>query len=553
MYEKYSGLPDTTKSVSQSARSGQESHSAREPYHEGNNEKMEYYYTPNRGGGSSGGRRKNSKKAKYRKRRLILMMMTVLFIILLVTAVVVLARSCSSTEIVTTSDGRFRNEVYINGTNVSGDTLDEISDQLEANESYALNNIAITLQGEDFSATITGADMNATSNLSEVIEQALSGGSNQVYYTTISIDEEALASRVEEINETMATPATDATFEIEDIDSGKPTFRYIDGVAGYGLDVDSTTELVKETIASGQFQATIEPALTYIEPSNTIEDVQAHTSLIGKFTTTYSFKGTADDTEEARETLIPNRAYNVEKAAALINGQVVDAGDTWSFNDTVGDRTEENGWKLANGIFGGDTLTQQYGGGVCQVSTTLYNALLEGYPYFDFTRRKHSFPSTYVDKGLDATVDTGHIDFKFTNNSGYPVYIFAYISKNSTYTSRKRDITVLIYGEALPDGVEYKTRTELIEEIPPDEDIIVESSSLYIGEQEIIATARSGYVVDVYVDRYLDGVLQETYFLHEDTYEGNAQKIRVGTKATPTPVIETTPTPTSTAEADDQP
>ncbi len=549
MYEKYSGLPDTKKSASQGAHNGQEPRSAHDSHYEGNNEDMEYYYTPDRGGGSSGGHRKNGRQAKYRKRRLILMLMTVLFVILLVTAVVVLVRSCSTTDITTTSGDRFRNEVYINGTDVSGKTRDEVIDQLDSNESYALNNIAITLKGDDFSATVTGPDMNASSNLNEIIDQALAGGSNQVYYTTISIDEEALASRIEEINENMTTSPTDATFEIETSDSTKPTFRYIDGVPGYGIDVVSTTELVNEAIESGKLQATIEPTLTTVEPSKTIEDVKAETSLIGSYTTTYSYKGTADNTEEERTTLIPNRAFNVEKAAALINGQVVKSGKTWSFNSTVGDRNEENGWKLAHGIFEGDTLNEQYGGGVCQVSTTLYNALLEAYPYFDFSRRKHSFPSTYVDKGLDATVDTDHIDFKFTNNSGCDVYIFAYISKNSKYTSRKRDITVLIYGKALPEGVEYKTRTELIEEIPPDEDIIVESSSLYIGEQEIVTPARTGYVVDVYVDRYLDGVLQESYFLHEDTYTGNAQKIRVGTKATPTPSIETTPSPA----ADDQP
>lgn len=548
MYEKYSGLPDTTKSTPQGAHRGDNSQSAHGANYEGINEEMEYYYTPNRGGGSSGGRR-SSRQAKYRKRRLILLMMTVLFLVLIVTAVVVLARSCSATEIVTTADGRFRNEVYINGTNVSGQTADEVIDQLESNETYALSNIAVTLKGDDFSATVTGTDMNATSNLSEIIQQALSGGSNQVYYTTISIDEEALASRIEEINENMTTPPTDATVEIEPSDNSKPTFRYTEGTPGYGLEVDSTTQLVKETIESGQFQATIEPTLTTVQPSITVADVQAHMSLIGSFTTTYSFKGTAEDTEEARETLIPNRAYNVEKAAALINGQVVKPGKTFSFNDIVGDRNEENGWKEANGIIDGSTLSRQYGGGVCQVSTTLYNALLEGYPYFEFSRRKHSFPSTYVDKGLDATVDTGHIDFKFTNNSEYPVYIFSYVSKNSMYTSRKRDITVLVYGEALPAGVEYKTRTELIEEIQPDEDIIVESSSLYIGEEEIIVSARMGYVIDVYVDRYLDGVLQESIWDHTDTYTGNPQKIRVGTKATPTPVIETTPTPIP----DDQP
>ena len=170
MYEKYSGLPDTKKSASQGVRRGQESTSARDASYEGNNEGMEFYYTPNRGGGSSGGHRKSSRQAKYRKRRLVLMLMTVLFLVLIVTAVVVLARSCTSTDIVTSTSDRFRSEVYINGTNVSGKTLEEVVDQLESNESYALNNIAVTLKGEGFTATVTGSDMGATSNLSDIIQ-----------------------------------------------------------------------------------------------------------------------------------------------------------------------------------------------------------------------------------------------------------------------------------------------------------------------------------------------------------------------------------------------
>ncbi len=554
MYEKYSGLPDTTKPASSNPPRKQTGSSARSVKNEGNNGDMEYYYTPNRGGSSSS-RRKSSKRAKIRKRRLVLSLMTIFFLALIVTAVVVLARSCSGTAVVDTETGKFRNEVYINGMDLSGKTVAEVRDQLESNESYALNNIAITLSGDDFSAAISGTDMNASSNLEELIQTALAGGSNQVYYTTISIDQDALTSRINEINQSMTSSPVDASFTFEASDSGKPTFTYTEGTPGYGLDVTSTIEAVEQVIASGQLQATIQPTLTTVEPTLTVADMQARTTLIGSFTTTYDFKGTAEDTEEQRTTLIPNRAYNVEKAASIINGNIVAAGKSWSFNDTVGDRTEKNGWLEANGIFGGDKYNLQYGGGVCQVSTTLYNALLQAYPYFQgtFDRQKHSIPSTYVDKGLDATVDTGHIDFGFTNNSDYPIYIFAYVSKNKMSSSRKRDLTVLIYGEALPEGTEYKTRTEIVEEIPPDDDIVLESSSLYIGESEIVAEARSGYVVDMYVDRYVNGELQESIFDHTDRYPGNALKTRVGTKATPTPEPSPTPIPTDAPDPEDSP
>ncbi|MEN6563073.1 MAG: VanW family protein, partial [Christensenella sp.] len=244
---------------------------------------------------------------------------------------------------------------------------------------------------------------------------------------------------------------------------------------------------------------------------------------------------------------IPNRAFNVEKGASMISDQVIKPGEKWSFNDTVGDRSvESNGWKLAQGIFGGDRKTPQLGGGICQVSTTLYNALLEAYPYFDFVDRSaHSIPSTYVDKGLDATVDSNHIDFQVKNISEYPVYIFAYTGENKMAKSRKRDLTVVIYGEALPAGTEYKTRTVLIsEEAPLEEDaVITETGKLFVGEENVLAEAHTKFVVDVYIDRYLNGELQESIFLHEDTYPGNPLKKEVGTKPTPTPLVDPTPTP----------
>jgi hypothetical protein len=117
--------------------------------------------------------------------------------------------------------------------------------------------------------------------------------------------------------------------------------------------------------------------------------------------------------------------------------------------------------------------------------------------------------------------------------------------------SRKRDITVAIYGEALPEGTEYKTRTVMISEEPPLETdaVITETKKLFIGEENILAEPHTKFVVDVYIDRYLNGELQESKFLHEDTYPGNPLKKQVGIMPTPTPVVESTPTP----KLEDQP
>lgn len=546
MYEKYSGLPDTTKPAASKGGKSAERSPNRAGDPTGENEYMEYYRAPNRSGASSA-KHAGARKAKARKRRFIVGFMGLVFLALVVVAIVLLVKSCAPSGDVDIETGRFRNGVYINSMDVSGKTIDEVREQLEYNESYLLNNIAIKLSSSQINAVVTGADMNAATNLNEVMQQALAGGANQTYNTKIAIDEAALTARIEEINQTSSAPPKDATVTFTTSESGKTTPQYTDGSQGYGLDVASTIELIKQAVESGdtsQLQSTLTPTVTTVDPAVTVDDLKAFTAQIGKYTTTFDYKGTAEDTEEQRTFLIPNRAYNVEKAADKINGQVVQPGKTWSFNDVVGDRTLENGWKEANGIFGGDTLTHQPGGGVCQVSTTLFNALLQAYPYFTFDRTKHSFPSTYVGKGLDATVDSNHIDFKFTNNTDYPVCICAYVSENKMAKSRKKDLTVIIYGQALPEGAEYKTRTVLVSEEPPGDPIYTYTDKMFETDPpKTQAEPRSKYVVDVYVDYYLNGVLQKENFLHTDTYEGNPGRYLVGTKPSPTPVVETTPVP----------
>ncbi len=267
-----------------------------------------------------------------------------------------------------------------------------------------------------------------------------------------------------------------------------------------------------------------------------MEDIKAHTTLLATFTTTYDSKGTAEDTQEQRDIMIPNRAFNVQKGADLLNGVVIKPGKTFSFNGTVGDRNEENGWKQANGIFGGDRFTLQYGGGICQVSTTLYDALLRCYPNIEIVkRRQHSIPSSYVELGLDATVDTGHIDFKFKNVTEYPLYIFAYTSQNKKSSSRKRDITIAIYGEALPEGVTYVPRSVSIEELLPGEPIITEDKKQPVGYEQITAAARNGYIVEVYLDKYVNDKLDSSELLYTDTYAAITEKKTVGTAVTVTP------------------
>lgn len=178
-----------------------------------------------------------------------------------------------------------------------------------------------------------------------------------------------------------------------------------------------------------------------------------------------------------------NRCANIARAASLINGTVVAPGEVFSFNDTVGHRTKENGFYTAKEYVDGQSV-DGIGGGTCQVSSTLYSAVL----YADMNiveRLNHMMTVGYIPLGQDATVADGGVDFKFRNNSDYPVKVSAYTSGAT--------ITVSIIGTAWEPAREVK----------------ISNSSSQVGENTVVRSVR--YV-------YSNGQLISTDTLNSSTY-----------------------------------
>ena len=141
---------------------------------------------------------------------------------------------------------------------------------------------------------------------------------------------------------------------------------------------------------------------------------QLHSEILahelGKYTTDYSSSSN-------------DRAYNIKLACEKINGYVLAPGEEFSYNDVVGPRTVERGFRIAN-VYVGNTVQPGIGGGICQVSSTMYNSVV--FADLEITaRRNHTLPVSYVPLGRDATVSYGATDFKFKNNTNYPVEIKA--------------------------------------------------------------------------------------------------------------------------------
>lgn len=214
-----------------------------------------------------------------------------------------------------------------------------------------------------------------------------------------------------------------------------------------------------------------------------------------------------------------NRSTNLELASSKINGVVIMPGNTFSYNQTVGPRTVAAGFKSAPVYMNGE-VTTGIGGGICQVSSTLYNAVLLANLQID-ERYNHGFLTGYVKAGTDATVSWGSLDFKFTNTRTYPVKINSYASKGK--------ITVSILG--LKSDVEYEVKivSNVIQTIYPKTEQQY-STSLPKGVTKTISSGSNGCRAESYRVLYLNGKEVSRTLLARDTYNPHNKVVMIGTK-----------------------
>ena len=425
---------------------------------------------------------------------------------------------------------RFKAGVKLIGVDVSGMTPEEATGLVKNAAEKKLKTVAVTISSGENSWTLDSDAMGMGYDIADALADGLNFGrgedDNTVVITGGGIGEfdakytwdrgkiiSALAAMSQSINTeataAYAEPVTDWTQE--------ERFIYHAGEEGITLNEEATADAIEKALEQGEFVCTVEATVNAVLPGGNIDDLKAATSFIASYTTKFSAR--RDD--EVKQ----NRKFNIQKAADIINGNTIQPGEEWSFNTVVGPRTYELGWKGANGISGGKEYTIQAGGGICQVSTTLYNALLcANMEIVD--RRAHTIPSDYVPVGLDATVDTRGIDFVWKNNTDMPAYIFAKV-ENVEGSSSRHTITVYVYGKPLPEGVTYQSRNEIIEERSrQDEAIYTNDASIPTGYQLERVQGHKYYVAEAYQDKYVDGKL-----LYTDKYKGNPPEVSIGTGA----------------------
>lgn len=276
----------------------------------------------------------------------------------------------------------------------------------------------------------------------------------------------------------------------------------LEGQNGYTLDWESAIN----DILDSDYGEELSIPMTAIPPKHTAQEVQA--VLFRDRLSQYSSPHVANS----------NRTYNLSLACQAINGTVINAGETFSFNEVVGERTAAKGYRAAT-VYVGTESKEETGGGICQVASTIYDAAL--YAEMEITSRsEHTFFVTYVPGGLDATVYWGSLDFCFRNNTEYPIRINASVSGGY--------VNISIDGTKTNDHVVKLSSTQLSS--TPYSTVYKNDSSKPSGYQKETVSPYTGYTYEAYQYIYDgNGNLLDTVYLGKSTYQKRDRVITVGT------------------------
>jgi vancomycin resistance protein YoaR len=278
---------------------------------------------------------------------------------------------------------------------------------------------------------------------------------------------------------------------------------------GRHLEVEALRPLLLTALAKGDGQNVALP-VTPLYPEVTVADLEE--TGIREIWTTFA---TIFDPADA------NRSANIRLAARRVNGHIVYPGQVFSFNQVVGPRDLAHGFKEALEIVDGE-FVPGIGGGICQLSSTLYNAVLLANLQI-VERTSHSKPLGYVGLGRDATVVYDALDFKFANNSGAPVMILAETTKNK--------LTVGVVGQQpLPVAVEILSADRRV--IPPAV-VKKQDPELYLGETKLDKQGKPGYEITTIRVVYAGGREVKRETLAKDRYLAENTIVKVGMRLPP--------------------
>lgn len=260
---------------------------------------------------------------------------------------------------------------------------------------------------------------------------------------------------------------------VESFDTASQSFTYSKEQTGRTLDQEKLVSDIESALDNGGGSVQLE--IETLQPEVTLENVSAQYGMIASAVTNASSSS-------------KNRLNNIALALDFINGTALEPGESFSFNAAVGERTKARGFKSAPAYSGGE-VTEEVGGGICQVSTTLFNAVVKADLQID-ERHAHSLTVSYVDIGKDAAVDWGNKDLRFTNTSDDRIYLCCYLSED-------KRVHIGVFGRLLEDGVTITLEGKQTGTIEPETEYQL-NFALSSGQSKVIQKGKKGYSASTY-------------------------------------------------------
>lgn len=413
--------------------------------------------------------------------------------------------------------------VYAEEVNLSGLTKEEAKEAINAYISEkAEEKITLTIGDEELN--VTRESIGISWNNEDVVDEALGLGKsgnlikrykalkdlqfdNKVYDLEYTADMELIQTVVTEKCTKYNQKATNVG--LKKTDSG---FVVVDGKQGVVVDESAAVKTILAFIESDYSaeNTTVAVPTMISEPIGSAEELAKVKDKLGTFKT--SFKSSNSD-----------RSKNVRTGAAHIDGTVLYPGETFSTYEYVNPFTEENGYAMAGSYLNGKVV-DSLGGGICQVSSTLYNAVLLSELEI-VERSPHSMMVTYVQASADAAIAGTYKDFKFKNNTNAPIYI-------EGYTTDDKQVVFNIYGEETrPAGRTIKFTNKVLESTPAVTQLVADPAQ-GIGYR-IVESGHNGCKAELYKEVYVDGVLQSSERVNKSNYKVSNRMVYYGINGDP--------------------
>ncbi|AEV66778.1 VanW family protein [Acetivibrio clariflavus] len=333
---------------------------------------------------------------------------------------------------------------------------------------------------------------------------------------------------VDEIYNKICAEPVDAKAKLDD----NKKISIVPHSRGRSIEKDELTNIIKQI--ENQYDTEKVLPVKFIEPKITTSVFEANL-----FRDVLSTASTSFSTNTVNNA---NRAVNMKLATSKIDGTILLPGDVFSFNEVVGPRTADRGYLPANSYVGGK-IVKDIGGGICQVSTTLYNSTLKA-DLETVSRSNHMFTVSYVPFGLDAAVDyASSVDFKFRNNTNMPIKI------QGKVTSDNRVVFTIIGTNENPNKTVEFTTVQVSSTPAPVKYIY--DSNLPEGQKVVVDNGMTGYVIDTYKIVKINGEVQSKTKIHRSTYKTLDKTIKVGTKKVPKATSSASATPGEAASPND--